>query len=86
MDILNAGEDVVNLRNQSNYVYENTLKLCMYYDSESVHNLLKAYSKAFINRFIRIIIDMADSSEVQHNDKFSTDLKKLTNLEREIFE
>jgi ribosomal protein L16 Arg81 hydroxylase len=86
LDILNAGEDVVNFRNQSCYIYENTMKLCMYYDSESVKTYLSSYSKAFINRFIRIIIDTADSSEVQHNDKFSTDLKKLTNLEREIFE
>ena len=62
------------------------MKLCMYYDPDNVKDLLQVYSKAFINRFIRIIIDTADSSEVQHNDKFSTDMKKLTNLEREIFE
>jgi hypothetical protein len=85
-DVLKAGSEVVNFRSQSCNIYENTLKLCSYYDEEAVSEFLNQYRDAFIARFTKLIYDLADSTEMQQNDQFTHDLKRMSNLEREIFD
>lgn len=49
---------------------------------------MTAYQRAFIDRFKKNIIDLADSTD-QHSalsDALSADLKKLSNLERELYD
>lgn len=87
-DILQAGSEVVNFRTQSASIYENILKLCIHLSDEDVVSFIGQFQTSFIERFSKIIIDMADSAAVQQvqNEGFTNDLKRLSNLEREIFE
>ena len=62
------------------------MKLCSYFDEEAAQQFLIQYRDSFIDRFIKVIYDMADSTEMQQNDQFTQDLKRLSNLEREIFD
>jgi hypothetical protein len=68
LNLLKAGSEVVNLRNQSNCMYENILKLCSFLREEHVYKFVTTYQETFIERFIKLIIDLADSTEVQQND------------------
>ena len=86
LNLLKAGSEVVNLRNHSATIYENILKLCSHLGEDHVHTFITRYQETFIDRFTRLIIDLADSTEVQQNDQFTHDLKRLANLEREIFD
>lgn len=86
MDNIKAGAEVVNFRLQSGYIYENTLKLCAHVSEEHIKNYISNYRDAFIKRFVRVIFEMSDSSQMSQNDQFTTDLKRLSNLEREVFE
>ena len=86
MDNIKAGAEVVNFRLQSPYIYENTLKLCAHVSEEHIKNYISNYQNAFIKRFVRVIFEMSDSSQMSQNDQFTTDLKRLSNLEREVFE
>lgn len=87
-NIMSAGYEVVNFRKQSPSIYENLLKLSLHLSDDEVIDYVKKYQEAFIQRFTKSIVDLADSSEVamgQH-EQFSQDLKRLSNLEREIFD
>jgi len=55
---------------------------------EDVLEYLSKYQQAFIERFTKVIVEMADSSEtaLTNNEQFAQDLRRLSNLEREIFE
>ena len=86
MNNLKAGSEVVNFRLQSPNIYENILKLCAHLSEELVAKFITNYRNAFIERFKGVIFDMADSTEMHQNDQFTTDLKRFSNLEREIFE
>ena len=68
MDNLKAGSEVVNFRLQSPNIYENILKLCSHLSEEHVAKFITNYRNAFIERFIKVIIEMADSTEMQQND------------------
>ena len=83
-----AGSDVVNFRRQNPSIYEILLKLSLHLSEEEVLEYVTKYQQAFIERFTKSIIDLADSSETSlvNNDSFAQDLKRLSNLEREIFE
>ena len=87
-NIMAAGPEVVNFRKQSPSIYENILKLSLHLSDEEVVDYLKKYQTAFIERFTNSIVDLADSAEMSlgANSQFSQDLKRLSNLEREIFE
>ena len=82
---MQAGSEILNLRNQSAAVYENTLKLCAHLEDENVVSTLQSYLNTFLERFSKLIIDLADSGEIKQNEQFAHDLKKLSNLEQEIF-
>ena len=86
LNLLKAGPEVVNLRNHSETIYENILKLCSHLGEDHVHTFITRYQQTFIERFTKLIIDLADSTEVQQNDQFTHDLKRLSNLERELFD
>ena len=83
-----AGSDVVNFRRQNPSIYENIFKLSLHLGEEEVVEYLAKYQQAFIERFTKSIVDMADSSETAlvNNEAFAQDLKRLSNLEREIFD
>ena len=86
MNLLKADPEVVNLRSQSAYLYENMLKLCSHLSEEHVYDYITKYQRAFIERFAKLIIEMADSAEVNQNDQLTTDMKRMTNIEREMFD
>ena len=86
MNLVKADPEVVNLRNQSFTLYENVLKLCSHLSEEHIYGYVNQYQAALMERFAKLIIEMADSSEVQQNDQFTADLKRMTNIERELFE
>jgi hypothetical protein len=86
LNLLQADPEVVNLRNQSFSLYESVLKLCSHMSEEHIYEFVTKYQRAFIQRFGRLVIEMADSTETQHNEAFTTDMKRMTNLERELFD
>jgi hypothetical protein len=86
MNLLKADSEVVNLRSQSPTLYENLLKMCSHLSEENVYAYITKYQSAFIDRFAKLILEMADSTEMQQNDQFTSDLKRMTNLERELFD
>ena len=87
LNLLEADSDVVNLRTQSPHIYENILKLCAHLSSEHVYKYIAGYQRVFIDRFCKHVIEMADTSEIlQNQEQFSTDLKRMSDLEREVFE
>ena len=64
LNLIKSGSEVVNMRNQSHNIYENILKVCSYLSDEKVYSFIETYKKAFIDRFIKTVVEMADSSEV----------------------
>ena len=72
------------MRQQSPYIYENVMKLSQLLSEDFSKEAMKIYQDCFIKRFQQIVIDHSNNSLM--NEQFSTATKKLTNLEREIFE
>ena len=86
MSLFKVDPQVVNLRSHSSFLYENLLKLSSHLPSDSIYSYITKYQECFIDRFCRLMLEMADSQEVLNNDQFATDMKRMTNLEREVFE
>ena len=51
-----------------------------------MHSYIQIYQTAFIDRFVKSVIEMADSTEVAQTDQFSSDLKRFSEIEREIYD
>ncbi|CDW84865.1 UNKNOWN [Stylonychia lemnae] len=81
---LNAGSEVVTMRQQSPYIYENVTKICEYMAESDVKDTLVVYLNVFIERFGKLVIDYSNNSN--QTEQFSGVQKKLTNLERELFD
>ena len=74
------------MRLQSHHIYENILRICSYLSEDFVHSYIEIYRTAFIERFVKSVIEMADSTEVSQTDQFSADLKRFSEIEREIYD
>lgn len=81
---LKAGSEVVTMTLQSPYLFENVMKICEYLTEEDAKEAMGVYQKAFLERFTNMIIDYSNCANNQ--EQFSTIQKKLTNVERELFE
>jgi len=81
---LKAGSEVVTMRQHSPYVYENVSKICEYLAESDVKETLTLYLDVFIERFSKLVIDYSNNSN--QTEQFSGVQKKLTNLERELFD
>ena len=86
LNLIKSGSEVVNMRLQSHNIYENILRLCPHLPEDLVYSYINIYQTAFIERFVKAVIEMADSTEVQQTDQFSSDLKRFSELEREIYD
>lgn len=65
LNLIKSGPEVVNFRHQSHHLYEVLLKLCSHVSEDSVFKFITIYQSAFIERFTKSIIEMADSSDIQ---------------------
>ena len=65
LNLIKSGAEVVNFRHQSHHIYENLLKLCSHLAEDQVFSYVTIYQRAFIERFVKSIIEMADSSDIQ---------------------
>lgn len=82
---LKAGSDVVTMRSQSPYIYENVNRMCEFLqETNLVEDIMKIYQKVFLDRFFSLVLDHSNNST--KTEQFSQVLRKLTNLERELFE
>mmetsp|Transcript_6663 Transcript_6663/g.10711 ORF Transcript_6663/g.10711 Transcript_6663/m.10711 type:complete len:139 (-) Transcript_6663:34-450(-) len=86
MNILKSSPDVINLRNYSPNAYKTVLKMGLYLQEESMLEIMRGFQNGFIDRFLRLVLDMADSTEITKSDQFASDIKKLDNIERELFD
>ena len=84
LQALEAGPEILNLRSQSPAIYENALKLCAHLEEPGVAEILQRYLTAFLERFGKNVLDLADSGEILQNEQFLADQKRLSNLEREL--
>jgi len=82
-DQVKAGSDVVTMRNHSLYIYEVVLKLIELYPNERIEDIMTVFIEAFIDRFSKITLDHSTNAQASH---VSAATKKLSNLEKEIFE
>ena len=81
---MKASPDVVTLPNHSIYIFEVILKLIELYPEVKVGDIMTVFINAFIDRFDKIILDhCSDAREAQ---EMSTSTKRLSALEREIFD
>ena len=86
---LKAGPDVVTMRSMSPYIYEATVKLCENMNEEQAKEAIELYQGVFVERFAKLIIDHSNQTMeglAQSEDFSSVVAKKLTNIEREIFD
>ena len=82
---LKADSEVVTLRSQSAYIYENVNRMCeQIQDTGYVEESLKIFQKVFLDRFFALVLDHSNNST--KTEQFSQVLRKLSNLERELFE
>jgi len=68
----------------SHYIYELTCKLVQLYPEASQHEIMELFQEAFKERFCKLILD--HSTNANENDQQSQITRKLSNLERELFE
>ena len=66
------------------YIYEVTLKLVELFPVENVADIMEIFIKAYIRRFNEIILD--HSTNARESDTQSQATKRLSLLERELFE
>ena len=60
---LKADSEVVTLRTQSAYVYENVNRMCeQIQDTNYVEETLKIYQKVFLDRFFALVLDHSNNS------------------------
>ena len=86
---LKAGADVVTMRQMSPYIYEAVIKLCESMNEEHAKESIELYLSVFIERFAKLIIDHSNQTSeglAQAEDFSGLIAKKLTNLERELFD
>ena len=81
---LSAGPSVVTMAKYSMYIYEVTLKLVELFPVENVADIMDIFLKAYIKRFNEIILD--HSTNARESDTQSQATKRLSMLERELFE
>jgi hypothetical protein len=82
---LKAGSDVVTLRAQSPYIYENVNRICEFLqESNLVEDSMSIYQKVFLDRFFSLVLDYSNNST--KTEQFSQVLRKFSNLERELYE
>ena len=67
-NLLKAGAEVVNFRTQSPNILENTLKMCQKLEAREAEAILDSFLNAFLERFKKLTLEIADSLEVQKND------------------
>ena len=86
---LKAGADVVTMRAMSPYIYEAVIKISEGMIQTSAREALELYQAVFVSRFSKLIIDHSNQTEeglAQAEDFSGTLAKKMTNLEKEIFD
>ncbi len=82
---------------QSPYIFEIMLKLCQLYPDETASETTGIFIEAFIQRFVKITLDIAQNQTITtegelggqmaaSSDQFSSSIKRLTPLEKEIFD
>ena len=81
---LKAGSEVVSMRQMSPYIFENTIKMSENMSEVNSEEALTLYQQVFIDRFSNIVIDFSNNSN--QTEQFSGVTKKLTLLEKELFE
>ena len=79
-----ASADVVTYGNHTNYMYEVVLKLIELYPDEKIDDILAVFIDALRDRFDKIIID--HSQDASQTEARSASIKRLSHLEREIFD
>jgi len=80
---LRAGPEVVNMKQKSPYLYENIMKLSRYIADDYRKDIIPVFEDAFEKRFANVIVDHADSHG--ETEQYSTTVKKLTNVEKEMY-
>ena len=86
---LKAGPDVVTMRAMSVYIYEAVIKMSDGMNQEQAKEAVELYLAVFVDRFSKLIIDHSNQTAeglAQAEDFSGTLAKKLTNLEKEIFD
>lgn len=59
---LKAGSEVVTMRTQSPYIYENVNKICEYISEDIGKEAMPLYQKVFIDRFAKMVIDYSNNA------------------------
>jgi hypothetical protein len=62
-DQLNSGSEVVSMRQNSAYVYENVMKISSHIIEENSREAMLIYQKVFIERLLKIILDFSSSNK-----------------------
>ena len=81
---LQAGAEVVTMSTHSPYIYELTMKLVQLYPAISQAEIMELFQQGFIDRFHKMILD--HSTNAHEHDQQNQIVRKLSNLERELFE
>ena len=77
------------MRQMSPYLYEAVIKLCECMSEEQAKEAIELYQKVFVDRFGNLILDHSNQTAealAQAEDFSGLVAKKLTNVEREIFD
>ena len=86
---LNAGQEVVTMRTLTPYVYENVVKLSSCLEERSARDAILLFQTTFIKRFGSLVIPHSQnftSANYEAEDFSGLVEKRLSNLEREIFQ
>ena len=86
---LKAGSEVVTMRSMSPYLFEVVVKICQNLGEEQAKEAIQLYMQVFIDRFSHMVVDHSNQTAAgiaQAEDFSSSVAKKLTNLEREVFD
>ncbi len=86
---LKAGSEVVTMRSMSPYLFEVVLKICENLGDEQAKEAISIYLQVFIDRFAKLVVDHSNQTSsglAQAEDFSSVIAKKLTNVEREIYD
>ena len=70
--------------NHTNYIFEVVLKLIELYPDEKIDDILAVFIQGLCYRFDKIILD--HSQDTGQSENRSASIKRLSHLEREIFD
>ena len=73
----------------SPYIYEAVIKICESMSEEQAKEAVQLFQNVFVDRFSKLVVDQSNQTTqgLQQAEDFSgTMAKKLTNIEKELFD